>query len=473
MATFVCGVLASAWSIAFLALWLPRRSSFPRDTHTRGVAVTPRVKDKMIREITNLAGQHDLAAAFSDLVHEDGAGSWPPRANYELIDWPEAIRPYKEIYLEMAPLLPAETPSLDDQVNIQRIATFRLRFQQLLAERVDMTQVRELLEAADSGRWDVIGRDTYNAFYCCLASCRHAYRWGTIPVVKPAQLEEVVAIPSELEEPWTSLQSHFGCPSAAGNNTSNQLLNFDSSGKHMFKCNMGLSDRIMASEEAFARIFHNAESLALGVYHSMILATISFEDGDHGSCARHLSAINAQLRGVLKSYYDTMSDRTIPKAIWLSRVQGFFGWGVGHVDESTGELVRFDGLSGNQILLFQAVDAFLGFEQYLSGRDLERNVPARQRRLCRALRDHSFRDKVSSDSPRDGGEERIAVEIDAMIKQLRLFRCAHRTRSKSYLSQPAPERVPMTAGKSLLASNTEESLRTLDTFMARRLSQTV
>lgn len=54
-----------------------------------------------------------------------------------------------------------------------------------------------------------------------------------------------------------------------------------------------------------------------------------------------------------------------------------------------------------------------------------------------------------------------------------MFRQVHRTRAKTYLSQPAPERLPMTAGKSLLEPNLEESLEFLDGFMVRRLAQTV
>ena len=42
-----------------------------------------------------------------------------------------------------------------------------------------------------------------------------------------------------------------------------------------------------------------------------------------------------------------------------------------------------------------------------------------------------------------------------------------------YLSVPAPERQPMTAGKSLLKDNTKDSLAFLDEFMVRRLKQTV
>ena len=54
-----------------------------------------------------------------------------------------------------------------------------------------------------------------------------------------------------------------------------------------------------------------------------------------------------------------------------------------------------------------------------------------------------------------------------------MFRSAHRTRAKLYLMQPAPERLPMTAGKSLLKADMEQSMQFLDAFMLGRLQQTV
>lgn len=42
-----------------------------------------------------------------------------------------------------------------------------------------------------------------------------------------------------------------------------------------------------------------------------------------------------------------------------------------------------------------------------------------------------------------------------------------------YLTQPAPERLPMTAGKSLLKEDMDQSLLFLDQFMVGRLQQTV
>jgi hypothetical protein len=62
----------------------------------------------------------------------------------------------------------------------------------------------------------------------------------------------------------------------------------------------------------------------------------------------------------------------------------------------------------------------------------------------------------------------LLTELPAQV-----FRMAHRTRAKGYLLQPAPERLPMTAGKSLLKEDMDQSLQFLDAFMLSRLKQTV
>ncbi|KFA64304.1 hypothetical protein S40285_10373 [Stachybotrys chlorohalonatus IBT 40285] len=298
--------------------------------------------------------------------------------------------------------------------------------------------------------------------------CRHAYRWSAIPVVRVAQLETVVDLPVQIIEPWTYLQSHFGCTSESGNSMSNLVLNFDFSGAYVHKINVGLSHTIMSSEEAFSRVFHELETLGLPVYHDMVQAIISFARIDKVACAIHMSRITNQLRPLLSSYYDRVHDQKIDLPAWLSHVQGFYAWGARYMDD-TGEWVKFDGVSGNQVLLFQAIDAFCGLSRYLNEETRERNVPWRQRELCRVLEKHSFRAKLGTSEE----DVKTAKEFQEIMKRLRVFRSAHRTRAKIYLSQPAPELLPMTAGKSLLKSDLEQSLEYLDEFMVGRLMQTV
>jgi hypothetical protein len=101
-------------------------------------------KIKKIDEIEALAEHHDVAEKLNDLIKKDGAGSRPPNANHDHATWPAALRQYKEIYLELASLLPQATPSLDDSVNVTRIADFRKRFCELLQERVRVDEVMEV-----------------------------------------------------------------------------------------------------------------------------------------------------------------------------------------------------------------------------------------------------------------------------------------------------------------------------------------
>jgi hypothetical protein len=65
----------------------------------------------------------------------------------------------------------------------------------------------------------------------------------------------------------------------------------------------------------------------------MVLAAITFAHGDKTTCLKHMSRISIHLRPVLSSYYDSMHDKVIALSAWLSRIQGFYAWGAGYVDE--------------------------------------------------------------------------------------------------------------------------------------------
>jgi hypothetical protein len=133
--------------------------------------------DKCTSQIKNLKllkDQHEIASRLWELVEKDGAGTWPPRARHD--SWPMALRPYKDIYLEIIPLLSTDPPSLDDDINTERRSKYRLRMRKLFSERVNIAQVEEIMKAVEEGNWDVLPRDAYNGFYCCVAVCRHAYR---------------------------------------------------------------------------------------------------------------------------------------------------------------------------------------------------------------------------------------------------------------------------------------------------------
>lgn len=121
-----------------------------------------------------LKRRHETASTLFELVDKDGAGAWPPKANHN--SWPMALRPYKDIYLELIPLLPTAERSLDDNVNNARRNKYRSLMRKLLTERINIAQVEEIMAAVEAGNWDVLPRDAYNGFYACDAVCRHAYR---------------------------------------------------------------------------------------------------------------------------------------------------------------------------------------------------------------------------------------------------------------------------------------------------------
>ena len=129
---------------------------------------------RKILDLRSLKGQHKTASILSDLVDEDGAGAWPPKANHD--SWPPALRPYKDIYLELIPLLPAAEPSLDDEVNNERRKKYRSLMRKLLKERVHIAHVEEIMTAVEVKNRDILPRDALNGFYACIAVCRHAYR---------------------------------------------------------------------------------------------------------------------------------------------------------------------------------------------------------------------------------------------------------------------------------------------------------
>ena len=151
-------------------------TDLPRTMRTKPAEIADLNKDVVFKELKALAGRHETASSLLELLEKEGAGSWPPKANHN--SWPIALRPYKDIYLELIPLLPAAEPSLDDNVNHSRRNKYRSLMTELLHERINTHQVRYLLAAAEAGNWDVFPRDAYNGFYCCIAVCRHAYRYS-------------------------------------------------------------------------------------------------------------------------------------------------------------------------------------------------------------------------------------------------------------------------------------------------------
>lgn len=147
------------------------------------------------------------------------------------------------------------------------------------------------------------------------------------------------------------------------------------------------------------------------MYNAMVNSVVAFENGEETACLEHLKLIALGTQLLLRIFYDGLVESRVSKEVWLSYVQGFQGWGIGR--KINGKFVKYDGISGSHVLFFQALDAFLGIERYLSEELLKRSIPRRQRELCDTLREHCFRLKVKKDSE-------IDVELKRMVQSLKV-----------------------------------------------------
>lgn len=129
-----------------------------------------------VNKIHDWSHSHEAASALSEMIRHDGASTWPPTANHNHDDWPVSLQGYKLIYLQLASRLPRSAASLDDGANRMAICKFRELFCELLRQHVDADAVSDLFEKAENDK-GAVSREIKNAFYSCMAWCRHAYRW--------------------------------------------------------------------------------------------------------------------------------------------------------------------------------------------------------------------------------------------------------------------------------------------------------
>lgn len=142
----------------------------------------------LLRDLRLFKGHHESADVLLSLIEQDGAGEWPPRVVYDA--WPSAVQPYKDIYLELVPMLPCADPLLDDESLSSRRDKFRGAMRDQLRTRINTKDIEDLLNGAEAGNWSRIRRDQLNGVYCAVAVLRHAYRYGYLNLV------------THLEETW-------------------------------------------------------------------------------------------------------------------------------------------------------------------------------------------------------------------------------------------------------------------------------
>lgn len=152
---------------------------------------------------------------------------------------------------------------------------------------------------------------------------------------------------------------------------------------------------------------------AFPIYYDMVHANIYFERNDKEMCLRHLESMTFRVRHLLMIFYHNLTESRVSHSVWLSYVQGFQGWGVGRMID--GEYVKYDGLSGNHVLFFQALDAFLGLDRYLSDENMNRYIPVNQRKLCISLKKNCFRKKLNVEK-----DVAIEEEIRKIVNYLKV-----------------------------------------------------
>jgi hypothetical protein len=149
------------------------------------------------------------------------------------------------------------------------------------------------------------------------------------------------------------------------------------------------------------------------IYTEMIRANIAYDQNDKAACLKHMENIADQLRGLLRVWYQSMTQVRVNKSVWLSYCQGFQGWGCGRMVD--GEMVIFDGVSGSHTMFFMALDAFLGMDPYLSQENAARCVPHNQRELCTTLRNHSFIKRLQAE-----GDKKLVEASQKIVNHLKV-----------------------------------------------------
>lgn len=128
-----------------------------------------------------------------------------------------------------------------------------------------------------------------------------------------------------------------------------------------------------------------------------------------------METISFHLRKLLRNLYEKMNDPHVARAIWVRHVAGVHSWGLTH--EKDNHSVEYGGLSGSQILLFLAIDAFLGIDRYHSEDQQKRHISRNLRGVATTISKHSFRHQLSEKSEQD-----IAMRktFQNMVNQLRV-----------------------------------------------------
>lgn len=103
----------------------------------------------------------------------------------------------------------------------------------------------------------------------------------------------------------------------------------------------------------------------------MIRAIICFKENDKLSCVKHLENITFRVRYLLLIVYENLKEFRASHSVVELR-PGLPRLGVGKMVD--GKFVKDNGLNSNYVLFFQALDAFLGMDRYLTDENILSSV---------------------------------------------------------------------------------------------------
>ncbi|KAJ5370770.1 uncharacterized protein N7496_006862 [Penicillium cataractarum] len=311
--------------------------------------------------------------------------------------------------------------SLNDTVNQSRRTEYQCRSRGLLQERVDMEKVKAVLSTSENGHFSVIKNEAYNGFYACISALRHAFRWGTVPVVKVAQRDKIIQFPPELDLPWGFIRRRYGITSQGGNVMSNLQCNIDNATRRVaYAINGSMPEPIPSAEYYLIYSFTEPERKALPVYYHLVQSIRCYEKGQRQACLAHLQGISIHLKSVFRIYYENVVESKIPRHVFTAYIQGFHGWAAGEFIED--EYVEYDGTSGAHLVLFNVLDYFLGLEPFFDEQDFMRYFSHSQRRFMASVKAHAFR--TAAEQANNFG---LTEQFEKIAKQLRSWNYALNT----------------------------------------------
>lgn len=132
-------------------------------------------EEGILDKIKCISEDHETAGYLQSLIMFDGAGNWPPRASHGKL-WPQPLRPYHEIYMQLVPRLSCAALLPNDPSSYKRCEDYRAQMRMLLKDQVVIADVVALLSDAEAGTCSGFDAKAYNGFYACIALSRHAFR---------------------------------------------------------------------------------------------------------------------------------------------------------------------------------------------------------------------------------------------------------------------------------------------------------